>query len=832
MCVPLREPGLCSDRSNPSVVPTGPTVRSRRLQAPNGEKRARQLARSGCVAALAHCPGKRLRCREVVHPRTATEQNCWRTIGAGLDLARNRTLQNQAGWSIQSFMRRRTNVEGGRNGRLRHHAGTWAAIVSAIGTLAVAVALFYGYAAARDYQVHSTAGHRQLEALLQVQASSEIYVRRVRDRADSPEVDDRDEFERARETFLDAQRNLGALLVADNDHEKDHDPALAALGEIHAAYDMLGREADDVLRLVRQGRVSDARERAKTLSHRRLEGAQAMVENQHHTLFAAHQGTDHMIGDLAWLVLGIAVGSMLLSVGGALALRGVRARRREAEALRRSEARFRGLIERAPGAIAVHRDGRVLYVNPPLATILGCDAEGLVGAELAHVAGGALEIDRMSANGGVLRSREAQRISRPDGSVAIVEIEEVDLEYDGQSASCILARDVTERNQLRAQLAIAERMVALGTLAAGIGHEINNPLSYIMGNLAFVSDGLRATPVDAAPELRTALDEAREGATRIRDIVRDFKRFSSREDDRRELVDVRHPLEFAIKVAHNEIRHRARLVRIFDGDLPRVLANDSRLGQVFLNLLLNAAGAIRAGAAESNEIRVTVAARGDGVVIEVQDSGEGIEEHVLGRIFEPFFTTRRLGEGTGLGLAISHRIVAELGGTIAVQSVRGRGTTFQVSLPAGESRPMTTPDTSRTSPTVRQRILLVDDDAMVRNSIRRLLARHHDIVSVESGREALERISTGEPFDIVLCDLMMPEMSGVELFARLSVEHPELPPRVIFMSGGAFTPEATSFLASVPNPQLDKPFDKVAFESTLARITRSDSTVALAAQLG
>lgn len=724
---------------------------------------------------------------------------------------------------------RRTKVEEGRTGGLRHQAGTWAAIVSAIGTLAIALALFYGYAVARDYQDHSSAGHRQLEALLQVQASSEIYVRWLRDRADSSNMDDSGELERAREKFLDAQRNLGALLVADDDHEDNHDrdPALAALGEIQAAYDTLGREADDVLGLIREGRVSEARGRADALSQHRLESAHVMLETQHHSLFAAHQGTDHMIGDLAWLVLGIALGSILLSVGGALAFRGMRARRSEAEALRRSEARFRGLIERAPVALAVHRDGRVLYVNPPLATILGCDADKLVGAELAQVAGGAMKIDRMSANGGVHRGREVQRLSRPDGSVAIIEIEEVELEFDGQSACCILVRDVTERNELRSQLAIAERMVALGTLAAGIGHEINNPLTYIIANLTFVSDGLRSAPVDV-PEVRTALDEAGEGATRIRDIVRDFKRFSSGEDLRRELIDIRQPLEFAIKVAQNEIRHRARLVRNFDEDLPRVLANDSRLGQVFLNLLVNAAHAIPAGAADRNEIRVSVTTREGNVVIEVKDTGEGIEEHILGRIFEPFFTTRGLGEGTGLGLAISHRIVTEIGGTITVQSVRGAGTAFRVSLPAGESRPMTTRDSSPTLPRGRQRVLLVDDDSMVRNSIRRLIARHHDIITVASGREALERVRKGEPFDIILCDLMMPEMSGVELFARLSNEHPELAPRVIFLSGGAFTPEATHFLASVPNHQLDKPFDPMAFESALARISRSSQTAASA----
>jgi UPF0271 protein len=242
-----------------------------------------------------------------------------------------------------------------------------------------------------------------------------------------------------------------------------------------------------------------------------------------------------------------------------------------------------------------------------------------------------------------------------------------------------------------------------------------------------------------------------------------------------------------------------------------VWANDARLEQVVLNLLLNAAQAMSEKHAEQNEFRVSVRSDGEGrAVLEVSDNGEGISPEVLPRIFDPFFTTKPNGVGTGLGLSICHGIVATLGGQVTVHSEPGEGTTFRVALPTNDAPE--TPGPSRTSdvPTApsarRARVLVVDDEVPIANTLQELLATEHDVVAVTSGREALDAVRTNPPFDFVLCDLMMPGMSGIDLYDRLREARPGLERRIVFMTGGAFTARAAEFLASVDNRRIEKPF--------------------------
>jgi CheY-like chemotaxis protein len=261
-------------------------------------------------------------------------------------------------------------------------------------------------------------------------------------------------------------------------------------------------------------------------------------------------------------------------------------------------------------------------------------------------------------------------------------------------------------------------------------------------------------------------------------------------------------------MAGNEIRHRANVVRDY-GNTPLVVANDARLSQVLVNLLVNAGQAIPPGRANDNEIRIRTSTDACGrAVIEVTDTGAGIESEILKKLFVPFFTTKPAGVGTGLGLAICQRIVHDLGGEIAVTSVVGQGSTFRVALPAApapEAPAVTSSVATRSAR--RAKILVVDDDAVVATTIRRVLSKHHDVVSANSGEEAARKIADGETFDLILCDLMMPVVTGMELHARLRTTAPAQAERMLFMTGGAFTPEARSFLAALTRPSLDKPFD-------------------------
>ncbi|HSN15493.1 MAG TPA: ATP-binding protein, partial [Anaeromyxobacteraceae bacterium] len=255
--------------------------------------------------------------------------------------------------------------------------------------------------------------------------------------------------------------------------------------------------------------------------------------------------------------------------------------------------------------------------------------------------------------------------------------------------------DVTERRRMLGRLQMADRLASVGTLAAGVAHEINNPLAYVLGNVQHSLESLddlrralargEGVPEEIArvtEESVAALRDAATGAERVRDIVRDLKVFSRASSEERHPTSLVRVLQSAGNLAGPEIRHRARF-HLEVGELPPVMANESRLSQVFLNLLVNAAQAIPAGRPEENSIEVTGRTGADGrVVVEVRDTGCGIPLADQKRIFDPFFTTKPAGVGTGLGLAICHGIVTGLGGEIDVESAPGAGSTFRVVLPA------------------------------------------------------------------------------------------------------------------------------------------------------
>jgi CheY-like chemotaxis protein len=269
-------------------------------------------------------------------------------------------------------------------------------------------------------------------------------------------------------------------------------------------------------------------------------------------------------------------------------------------------------------------------------------------------------------------------------------------------------------------------------------------------------------------------------------------------------------LDSSINIAWNEIRHRARLVKDY-GDTPMVEGNESRLGQVFLNLLLNAAHAIPEGETERNEIRVSTRTDAGGrAVVEVRDSGMGIPPEIRERIFDPFFTTKPASEGTGLGLWICSGILAALGGEVRVDSEIGRGSTFRVTLPPALTEAQSEELGSAPVPEAAAqggKLLVIDDEPMILGALRRSLSAEYNVTCVGDGRKALERLRAGERYELILCDLMMPEMTGMDLFAELEKLAPDQAARMVFVSGGAFTPRAREFLERVANARVEKPID-------------------------
>ncbi|MFC1706222.1 PAS domain S-box protein [Planctomycetota bacterium] len=510
----------------------------------------------------------------------------------------------------------------------------------------------------------------------------------------------------------------------------------------------------------------------------------------------------------------------------------------------RAEERVRYLssvVEQIPdGVVCTDTDFKITYVNRAAEQLFGWGSDELRGQtpDILNAEQQAAEIQQViyeTVSAGGVFEGEA-RNQRRDGTTFVCQFT-VSPIFDGHGD--ILGyvgnqRDVTAQKERDVRLAQSDRLASVGLLAAGVSHEINNPLTYVLYNLErLVSElpelvaaikqlpWLEASERSVIPGELTAefspeqLDElvryatdATDGANRVRRIVKDLKVFSRADDDTVGPVSLNSVVDRAIRMAHNEIKCRARLVRDY-GRLPPVTANDGRLAQLFLNLLMNAAHSIEAGFADENEIRVRTWHEGDSVLAEVRDTGCGIEEGDLPRVFDPFFTTKRVGVGSGLGLSICRSIVASLNGDISVDSEAGKGTHFLMRLPVGqtavaEEAPPSNGELQQQE--ARGRVLVVDDEPLVRRALESILRREHHVCSVESGVAAKRILSGDEEFDAIVCDLIMPEVTGMDLHDWISQRSPELAARMLFVTGGAFTQTAQSFLEGIDNPLLDKPF--------------------------
>jgi len=498
--------------------------------------------------------------------------------------------------------------------------------------------------------------------------------------------------------------------------------------------------------------------------------------------------------------------------------RDITQRRAALESVRRSQERFRLLFELAPDAVWVNDGTRLVYVNPGAVKMLGYDTVEEVLAIDPRLIVHPDDHEAMTS-----RTREMMRTGQPlpsyeyrtcrkDGTVLVTDVQSMPIEWDGHKALLGVARDVTARKEMEARLARSERLAALGTLLAGIVHELNNPLAYTLLGIDQALAQVERLPF--SPEvasLSELLREVRGGTQRVASIVGQLRSTSQPDATDRDAVDLREVIHSALRVAGNEIRHRARLISEL-AEVPRVSGSAARLEQVVLNLLVNAAQSFVA-ASPDNEIRLRLQpGPGETVVVEVIDNGAGIPAEVLPRIFDPFFTTKAVGVGMGLGLSICHNIVTAHGGTLDVHSTPGRGSRFRLTLPVrppGQAVPASAaPAATAPASRRRRRVLIVDDEAPLAAMLGRMLEDDYDLQVTSSAQKALELLRGGvSTFDIVLCDLMMPEMNGMDFYRAVAERQPELSERFIFMTGGAFTPWAADFLASSRRPCLEKPFD-------------------------
>ncbi|MBI4410486.1 MAG: PAS domain S-box protein [Gemmatimonadetes bacterium] len=517
------------------------------------------------------------------------------------------------------------------------------------------------------------------------------------------------------------------------------------------------------------------------------------------------------------------------SVGRVWSFRDVTEQRRSEEALRQSEAHFRSLIEHATDIITVlDAQGTIQYESPSIRRLLGYEPHELVGRtpfEFIHpedVPGALTAFAEVVANPGRTLSIEI-RFQHKDGSWRVLEATGSNfLEDPAVRGIVVNTRDITERreaelalSQREDQLRQAHKMEAVGRLAGGIAHDFNNLLTAVLGHTQLL---LEALPRDSA--LRGDVEQVERAAGRAAGLTRQLLAFSRRQVLQPRVLDLNDVVAEMDRMLRRLIGEDIELVTHLEPGLGPVKADPVQIEQVILNLAVNGRDAMPQGGrlrlATSNvEVdAATAAARavppGAYVRLEVHDDGCGMDEETLAHIFEPFFTTKEQGKGTGLGLPTIYGIVQQSGGFIDVESAPALGATFRIYLPRVDHAPASEPADATAAPVAapppgRGTVLLVEDEDAVRNLIRKILQRYgYSVIEAASGAAALRALQTGERIDLLITDVVMPEMSGRELVNRLAPLRPAL--RILYISGYAEDAVHQQGVLDPGTSFLEKPF--------------------------
>ncbi len=522
----------------------------------------------------------------------------------------------------------------------------------------------------------------------------------------------------------------------------------------------------------------------------------------------------------------------------------IQGREAAAAALREEQAFTRGFFEFAPIGIQVYTvDGLSVRMNAEMARLLGLpDPTTGVGTfniltDPLTVASGDAAMFAQAARGEVveLRNRSIDlgtELNQWETAKHLIIMDTLMFPLRDEQGAVThvvsVVRDVSETHQNRQRLVASERLAAVGTLAAGVAHEINNPLAYISSNINWLGDTLRQRhlelPETLWPPMAEAVRDAEDGVARVQAIVRDLGALSSPSGGASGRVCLREAIDPTLRILDYEIRHRAAAInRVTAGTY--VLADPQALGQVLLNLVQNAAHAIPPGHPSKQRIELWTTNLADGRTrLAIRDTGLGIPPEVAPRVFDPFFTTKAVGQGMGLGLSVCRGLVEVMGGALTFESTLDVGTTFYLDLPTAapevQARAVApVPEAGR-----RGRILVVDDEPLLAKALQRQLRARHEVVGVGSGREALDLLRTDAVWDAILLDVMMPEMDGPAVLDALRQLAPDVAKRVIIMSGGTFSLRADTFWRSFQGPHLAKPFDAASLETALRAIMDSPVT--------
>lgn len=412
---------------------------------------------------------------------------------------------------------------------------------------------------------------------------------------------------------------------------------------------------------------------------------------------------------------------------------------------------------------------------------------------------------------------------RKDGSEFPFQASLASVELENGSALIGFFIDVSKRKQaeaenqnLRDQAEISTRLAAMGEMAAGIAHEINNPLTGVIG-----FSELLLERNDISKDVREELRIINEGSTRVKEIIGRMLTFARQTEPYKSCVSITDILDNTLELRSYVLKTSNILViRDYEPQLPWVTVDAGQLQQVFLNIIINAEYAMKK-ANDKGTLTIKTESLDGYIRISISDNGPGMSSEIKAKLFQPFFTTKDPGEGTGLGLSLSYGIIQEHGGTIKVKSVEGQGTHFIIKLPVTlvelpHPKEVVVPDVIE--PVKGKKVLVVDDEPTVRSLARAILSQNgHVVEECDNAMQVLEKLKV-ETFDILLMDLRMPGMNGMELYGEISTRWPIMAHRVLFITGDTSDLNTQQFLASHSLPFISKPFDRKTLESTVNRL--------------
>jgi PAS domain S-box-containing protein len=522
----------------------------------------------------------------------------------------------------------------------------------------------------------------------------------------------------------------------------------------------------------------------------------------------------------------------------------ITSRKKTEEALRQSEENFLTIIQNLPKGVMIIDDKNILFANRTLVKMLGfAAAEEFLGhpmLELIHPDYHDVAFEKSVNDAATGASAPPLKIKLigEKGKTVYVESSNIAIRFFGKNATLVFMRDITYQNKMEQQAVLNDKLATVGTLAAGVAHEINNPLSYVLGNLVFLKEQfadlknhLRETGakddfcVNLLSEMSDELSDIAEGGEKIREIVKGLKAFVHGSEEEVEKLNLNHVIESAINMTFHVIKQKARIEKELAVDLPILTANSGKLQQVFINLLINASQSIAGNHPADNKISVRTGRNDGHLFVEITDTGKGIPENVLPRIFDPFFTTKAVGEGTGLGLSVCNEILKSYPGTIQVHSKVGKGTTFIVNLPLENGR--NAAEIDHPSPKMENGLVLaVDDEPGNLELLSRMLRKEYKVLTAFSGVEALLVLEKeGGKVNAIVTDINMPDMSGIALYKAVAEKFPALAEKIIFVTGGAFNQETVEFFKTLPNPCLEKPFSREKLLKAIAPWVDDSTTV-------